>query len=398
MIPILLTLWSITAAPQFEARPIGAAPVTGSIVALDGKQVTLETAHGRVALEAQGLLGISAKQKPPVVRGTPQPEVWVDLVDGSSLAAQQFTSQDGRARITLADSQTVELPDRNVAVVRFGSLRAIADGQWERLLKMKPSSDLLVVLSKETLDYHKGVLHAVGDKTVDFELDGELVPVKRPKVFGLIYRGADEEQAEPLCWITDTDGSRWAVRSMSLPGKLQWTTPSGASVNQALEQVSEIDLSRGKICYLSDLKPESAVYTPYFPLDKELPSRLEFFRLRQDQNLQSKPLRVGGKRFRKGLALHSRTEAVYYLPGRFRRFEAVAGIDDEVRPRGSVHLILRGDDKLLWEATLTGADKEPSRPLDLDVSGVRRLTIVADFTSDLDVGGHVVLGDARVSK
>ena len=188
---------------------------------------------------------------------------------------------------------------------------------------------------------------------------------------------------------------------MSLAGKLQWTTVGGAKVSRPLDQVAVIDLSGGKVVYLSDLKPESLAYTPFFPLEKELPARLEFFRLRQDQNLESKPLRTGGKQFRKGLALHSRTEAVYYLPGRFRRFEAIAGIDDDMgdaRPRGSVHLILRGDDKLLWEAVLSGADKEPFKSIDLDVTGVRRLTIVADFTGDLDVAGHVVLGDARVSK
>ena len=60
--------------------------------------------------------------------------------------------------------------------------------------------------------------------------------------------------------------------------------------------------------------------------------------------------------------------------------------------------MLRGDGKLLWEATLTGTDKEPSRPLDLDVSGVRRLTIVADFAAESDAAGQVVLGSARVSK
>ena len=162
-----------------------------------------------------------------------------------------------------------------------------------------------------------------------------------------------------MCWITDAGGSRWAAQSLSMAGNLQWTTVAGASASCPLDQVVQIDLSRGKIVYLSDLKPESVVYTPFFPLDKVLPAEEKFFRLREDQNLESKPLRLGGKRFSRGLALCSRTEAVYYLPGRFRHFEAAAGIDDDVRPRGRVHLIVRGDGKLLWEATLTGADKAP---------------------------------------
>ena len=64
---------------------------------------------------------------------------------------------------------------------------------------------------------------------------------------------------------------------------------------------------------------------------------------------------------------------------------------------GSVRLILRGDGKIAL-----GGDAlrrtEPPRAIDVDVTGVRRLTILADFTGDLDVAGHAVLGDARVSK
>ena len=145
------------------------------------------------------------------------------------------------------------------------------------------------------------------------------------------------------------------------------------------------------------MKPESVAYTPYLPLDKKLPSQLEFFRLRGRIGPWSRS-RCGwaAEQFSKGLAVHSRTEAVYYLPGRFHRFRTTAGIDDDFRPRGSVPLILRGEGKTLWEATLSGA--EPPRAIDVDVTGVRRLTILADFTGDLDVAGHAILGDARVSK
>ena len=58
-------------------------------------------------------------------------------------------------------------------------------------------------------------------------------------------------------------------------------------------------MSRGKIVCLSDLKPESFAYTPYFPLDKELPSRQEFFRP-ADRTMESKPLRLGGLQFSRG--------------------------------------------------------------------------------------------------
>jgi hypothetical protein len=122
----------------------------------------------------------------------------------------------------------------------------------------------------------------------------------------------------------------------------------------------------------------------------------EFYAPRSDQNLASKPLQLDGKQYPKGLALHSRTEMVYRLPGRFSRLKAIAGIDDGVRPQGNVRLVVRGDDKVLLETTLTGAD--PPQPLDLDISGVRRLAILVDFGGEMDAADHLDLCNARIIK
>ncbi|MHC4177906.1 MAG: NPCBM/NEW2 domain-containing protein, partial [Planctomycetota bacterium] len=160
--------------------------------------------------------------------------------------------------------------------------------------------------------------------------------------------------------------------------------------------VRQIDFSRGKIVFLSDLEPESVTYTPYFGTGKALPLLTKFYALRKDKNLQSGPLQLAEKTYKKGLALHSRTRVVYRLPGRFSRFQAVAGIDNAVRPRGNVRLVIHGDDRVLLEATVTGAD--PPQPIDLDISGVRRITILADFGEEMDVADHLDLCEARILK
>jgi hypothetical protein len=67
-----------------------------------------------------------------------------------------------------------------------------------------------------------------------------------------------------------------------------------------------------------------------------------------------------------------------------------------VRPRGNVHLLVRGDDQTLADLNLAG--NKPGQPIDVDLTGVRRLTVIADFTDKLDVSGHAVLGDARIMK
>jgi hypothetical protein len=127
-----------------------------------------------------------------------------------------------------------------------------------------------------------------------------------------------------------------------------------------------------------------------------LPILNQFYAPRRDRTLESMPLALGGKIYRKGLAVYGRTEMLYRLPDRFRRFQAVVGIDDRVRPLGSMRLSIRGDNRLLWEATVTGAGVP--QPLDLDVGGVRRLSIVADFSGAFDVGDHLLLCEAKVIK
>jgi len=256
---------------------------------------------------------------------------------------------------------------------------------------------LLLVRRGEVVDYHKGVLRDVSQSTVQFELDGDLLPVKRPKVHGLVYyHPPGNSPPEAICEISDAGGSRWSVRTLELADELTWTTPGGLKRIQPLSTVRQIDFSRGKITFLSDLKPESVTFTPYFGPGKALPLLAKFFALREDKNLQSGPLQLEKKKYKKGLALHSRTKVVYRLPGRFSRFQATVGIDDAVRPRGNVRLVIYGDDRVLLESTVTGAD--PPQPVDLDLAGVRRIAILADFGEEMDVADHLDLCEARILK
>ena len=104
---------------------------------------------------------------------------------------------------------------------------------------MKVDSDLLIVRGEENLDYHKGVLHDVTEDVVRFDIDGEIVPVKRPKVFGFAYRHSVEAQSPvAVCRITDSAGSQWFVSSVRLAGDLQWTTPAGLSVARPLKDIA----------------------------------------------------------------------------------------------------------------------------------------------------------------
>ena len=146
---------------------------------------------------------------------------------------------------------------------------------------MKTTGDLLVIVNGDVVDYHQGAAGDVTEKTVEFDLDGEVVPVKRGQGLrpDLPRRRTGTGRAGRAGSPTPADRAG-RCESMTLAEQPEWTTVAGARASCPLDQVSQIDLSRGKIVYLSDLKPESVAYTPYFPLDKELPAEQKFFRLR----------------------------------------------------------------------------------------------------------------------
>jgi len=392
---ILLTIFLTAAAPpSFEARTLDGRTLSGAVVELTADRLTLDTGKERVTLETEKLLTLAAK---PESKPSPQfSGVAVEIMDGSILQGRQYVVRGSQAQITTAGGEVLAAPTDAIRTVRFEP-PGESDAEWTRLIGAKTDGDLLIVRVDGTIDSHKGVLHDVTPDVVRFEVDGELLPVKRLKVFGFAYRHAAASESPPAaCRLTDSAGSQWSVRSLRLSDKLQWVTPAGLSVVEPLENVVKIDFSYGKLMYLSDLKPDSVVWTPYFNSGKPSSAMRRFYAPRFDRGFDSNTLRLGGVEYRKGLAVTSRTELVYRLPNGFRRFLAVAGIDDAVRPAGKVRLVVRGDDRVLLETVISGGDAP--LPIELDVADVRRLTILVDFGDRHAAGDHLLLCSARIVK
>jgi hypothetical protein len=411
-------------APAVEVEMLDGARTAGGLLELDAGGLKLHTDRGPVSFEIAKLAGVESlesrvksgesgvesgesrvKSRPLDSRlpaldpsAAAPPGVWLELVDGSVLAGSAYTATGGVARLTLPSGEPLDVPTQDVKWVRFEPQKEALTGPWSRILGMDVKSDLLVVKAGETIDYHKGLLRDVTAEVVKFELDGELLPIKRAKVYGAAYyHPAGRELPRALASLSETSGAVWSVRTIALSGeRLDWTTPTGLKLARPLAAVKRIDFSKGKIVYLSDLEPESVQWSPYIRLGKDFPSRAAYAGPRRDRSRDGGLLQLDGKSYSKGLALSSRTLVVYRLPDRYSRFSAAVGIDDRVRPQGNVRLVVRGDEKTLLEATVAGT--EAAKPLSLDVAGVRRLSILVDFGDDLDVAGYLDLGDAKLVK
>jgi hypothetical protein len=391
---LLLTSLILATAPELEVRALGKEPIVGTLVQLDDQSLAIETAQGRKTMPLAELMSLAPKT--PAQPAGDKAAAWVELVDGSMLVGRGYTAAGDRARLTRAEG-VLDIPTRDIKHVRLQEETDTA-AEWKRIVQTNIQSDLLVVRQNDAINYHQGAIHDVTDANVAFTLDGNALPIKRAKVFGLIYyHPAGRELPTAIASLTDVMGSRWSIRSLRLDGdKLQATTPSGVTVALSLVSLVRVDFSEGKVVYLGDIEPETSQWTPYFGAADAPAARAKLFGPRHDRESDAQPLRLGGKEYRKGLALHSRTLLEYRLPSEFRRFQFVAGIDDRVRPGGNARLVIRGDDRVLLEATLAGTD--PPRPVDLDLTGVRRLAILVDFGENLDVADHVDLGEARLVK
>jgi hypothetical protein len=371
----------------------------GKLVALGPAGLTVRNAQGDREFPLKSLLMVSPGAKPG--RSLEKPLAFIELVDHSLLAALDFQTQSGVGTARLVGGIAARLPTRAIHSVHFispGARDEAVEKQWNEIQGGKINGDLLVVRKKGALDYLEGVLQDFGPESLTFLLDKEPIVVKRPKIEGLVYyHGAGEPLADAIAEFGASSATRVRVRSIALvDSQYKLTTPAGVELSVPASQLAQLDFSAGKVRYLSDLEPDSQQTAHYFASREPLESWEEYFRLRRDSGPEHGPLRLAGKSYPKGISAHSRTVLAYRLPGEFRQFEALVGVDDEAGSEGAAVVEIRGDGKPLWRGASRAG--QPPQALSLPVAGVRRLEILIDFGDDLDIADFVDLCEARVTK
>ncbi len=399
-------MWSVLVAtaliaapgPQVEVRTLDEKSAVGELIALDAQQAVVQTAGGRASFAISNLHSIALKAGAP---SSEKPVASVELVDRSRLSAKDLQVTQGVAKITLPGGHSVDVAIKVIRAARFRDPAESNDAlssQWSEILRAPATGDVLVIRKAAALDFLTGVIGEVDAQNVKFELDKEPLTIKRDKVEGLVYFHSTEPAlADPMCEVVAADGSRLRAASVGLADStLKITTVAGLELSLPLAASSRLDFSAGNMLYLSDLEAESIKTESYFGLKEDLPALKQLLEPRRDIGFDQGPLTLDGRTYSKGLALHSRTLAVYRLPGSFPKLKTIVGIDDAAPEGGSVKVEIKGDAKLLWEATVQAGEK--SQPVEIDVAGVKRLQILVDFGDNLDLGDQLDLCEARLTK
>jgi len=237
---------------------------------------------------------------------------------------------------------------------------------------------------------------------------------KQKELHGFIFKHTlPPKSPAVICKVVDTFGNAVMASKVAKnkDGGVTVTTPSGATMDFELKQLSQIDFSRGRFDYLSALVEKLKTTITVNELDKldKLDEKNKWYVYR-DSNLEMKPIKLGGTSYRAGLTLLPDTELEYDLGGNYRQFDAIIGLDDETKAEGEATLEIWGDNRKLDTIDVSFRSKKndkgeaiplarQTKKVSLSIKDVEKLKVVFKMKDPLKgLSISVSLGDARVSR
>ena len=411
---------AIQAAPVM-ATMVDGTTASGELRGWTANEVLLDAPSGQKRIGADQLISLRWPSQLTPVDPAVGPGGITELTDGTIIPTSSLRVAGKGATLTLGESaaakdgkdKLINVLTAQLAAARFQRLDPSLDGQWKEIRQLKSANDLLVVLKRDgkSLDYVEGILGDITDDNVEFKLEGEVNRVDRAKVAGVIYsRQARQPAADPRMVVQGRSGLRASGAKVEIADSmLAVTTVSNVKFAWPIDDIELIDYSAGKILYLSDIEPASQNWSPLVGVPAGAKLAAAYGQPRHDRSAFGSKLSLLIKSengndspqgathiFNKGLSLRSRTELVYRVPAGFKRFTALAGIDPATISSGNLRLAIFADDHPLLETEIAG--DQPPQPIDVEISGAKRLKILVDFGQNLDSGDWLNLCDAKIVK
>ena len=219
------------------------------------------------------------------------------------------------------------------------------------------------------------------DKTVAVGFSAGLSRVRIPKV--------------PHASIVLSDGSRITIDAIvSKEGTLGISSITGFPAYLPETEMVAFTVLNGKATYLNELKPKRIKSEPY--LSMTWPHKL-------NRSSKGNPLRVdtktGIQTFDRGLGTHAKTTLEYDLAGKYRRFEAVVGLDATTSRKGRVpvRILVDGKPQMIEALNELRAELGPIE-ISVEVSNAKSLTLVVDFGPEGDASSDMNWCEARLIK
>ena len=302
------------------------------------------------------------------------------LTDGTVLGGAEFSWQGTTA--TLATSAgDIELPLGRVKSVEW---RGDSRAEWIGSVPEGTASDLVVVGKPDGFEFVECAISAIGPDTVTVVLDEETIPVKRSKVIGLRWLRSDAGAALGRTVIDVVGGS---LRANSVA----WTD-AGLVLDAADAERKTIlsatalvgvDFAAGRTTRLVAVTPEQLDVEPFFGALGSIEGLSRSFAPRPVPAVD---------RAKAALVIRPRTVAVWRIPSGGRRFRARLA---STAGAGPATVSISVDDRKVFEQVVSG---EEAMPVDLDLTGGRRLGVTVDFGPAGALAGAVRLEEPVIEQ
>jgi hypothetical protein len=329
----------------------------------------------------------------PKAPSAPPLDAWVYLTGDEKLFGKLGSIGQEALRLTTPGQDQLDIPLARVTGLQLGPLEPKEPtDSFVRRLKTRGSEDLLLAQTKKgEVIAISGLVEQAEHGRLHFRYQGRSRTLPLDQVEGLILAARpDSPQADELRptftlasgvavsgrW-KDLDASFWKVQ-----------TAWGQEIKLPAAEIQDVRFRGGKMTYLSDLKPSKVEEAPFFG------RRLGW---RRDLNLAGEPLKVNGRTYDHGLAVHSRCILTFDLSGRYSRFETLVGFDEAARKLGRVDCRVLADGKELYANQDLRADRPPVK-LVLPVAGAQQLKLHVDFGADQDTGDRVIWANPRLQR
>ena len=318
------------------------------------------------------------------------PNVVVYGRDKSVLRGELVSLDDETIVIKTAWAAEVKLPLTSVRGVGFPSVGTAADRQkFDARLADPAAEDAALVLgSEKEVSQVTGVAHGVAEGKLRFAFEGEDRSINVARLVGLVYAKSPRKisDAKPYQVAHFVSGDLLAGTWLSADDNQLVFEAATGKLAMPRAAVARIVFRNGKVTFVSDLDPASVEETPYF-------GRLMGYR--RDQSLDGGPLKLKGKAYAKGIAVHSHSVLTYAVDGEYETFKATVGFDESSQGRGRVACRVLGDGRELFAEPDLAATGEPVT-VDVALPGVKQLSLEVDYGEGEDTGDRVIWADARL--
>ena len=384
--PALFTLY--TADGPLPSAPLEKIQDEWSI-SLGGPKPRLVGGAEVISLRREGKLLPPLPRKPQVV-----------FTNGDRIAGKILEVKDDRLRVAAEFGEPMNRPRELTLPLTSLSilwLVSIDDSRYardvvRRLQAGRRREDVVILRNGDIVN---GTLKTLDENAVQVsKIRSEQVKLEREQVAAIVLSTELARSVRPkgvYARLTLAEGCRLCLLSAQCDGRmLDGKTIFGAALHVPVEGIAALDLYQGRAVYLSDLKPKRYEFTPYLGVSWPFAT---------DASVAGNPIRVAGNNYDKGVGMHSQSRLTYELTAGYCWFEAWVGLDDQTGKAGNalIHVLVDGKAQPIGEqGDLTLANSP--RPIRVNVSGAKELTLSVEFGRNGDVQDHVDWADARLIK